>query len=243
MKTKKFIIDKSLAENGFKIHVVYFEISNFNNSISNYSYEKYVVAPKTDEIKKNYELKTLKDDPIIKIYRQFYWAKLKIDPTKIRPSGEALIRRVLQGKKLPTINRFVDAYNWASAVSKIPIGAYDMDKFEGNITLRKANKGEEFLAIGNKKITLKGNELITCDEIGTILSQFPYRDADKTKITNKTKNIFVACLGVEGISKKDLMAAANRTILFLKKCEFPDMENSEKLNNFLISEINYNSNF
>jgi DNA/RNA-binding domain of Phe-tRNA-synthetase-like protein len=56
---------------------------------------------------------TLKDNPAVRAYRDFYW-KLDIDPTKTRPSGEALLRRVLHGEELLCISTVVDAYNLAS---------------------------------------------------------------------------------------------------------------------------------
>ncbi|MEJ2271397.1 MAG: hypothetical protein P8X91_02685 [Candidatus Bathyarchaeota archaeon] len=49
------------------------------------------------------EIKSLKDQPTVKTYREFFW-KIGIDPTKIRPASEALIRRILAGKTIPKIN-------------------------------------------------------------------------------------------------------------------------------------------
>ena len=60
------------------------------------------------EAKAKYTIETLKDHPIVRAYRDFYW-KLDIDPTKTRPSGEALLRRVLHGDELPRISTVVDA--------------------------------------------------------------------------------------------------------------------------------------
>ena len=56
-----------------------------------------------EEARRNFVLETLKDNPIVRAYRDFFWS-LDIDPTKIRPSGEALLRRILQGKNIPKIS-------------------------------------------------------------------------------------------------------------------------------------------
>ncbi|MEM2412537.1 MAG: hypothetical protein QW447_02425, partial [Candidatus Bathyarchaeia archaeon] len=48
------------------------------------------------EVKAKYDIEKLKENPVVRAYRDFYW-KLGIDPTKTRPSGEALLRRVLHG--------------------------------------------------------------------------------------------------------------------------------------------------
>ena len=74
------------------------------------------------EIKTTYALETLKDNETFRKYRDFFW-KIDIDPTKIRPASEALIRRILQGKPLPRINTGVDAYNThlLRVVSPLPL--------------------------------------------------------------------------------------------------------------------------
>src|SRR5512137_502425 len=55
------------------------------------------------EVKADHMVEVLRDDPTVRAYRDFYW-RLGIDPTKTRPSGEALMRRVLNGNELPNIS-------------------------------------------------------------------------------------------------------------------------------------------
>jgi len=235
-KSANFIIHPKLWEKGIGVHLDYFIISNFDNSNELYDYDSNVIQPQTKAILEKYKLETLKDDPIVAAYRKFYWEHLKIDPTKIRPAGEALIRRLLQGKTLPKINRFVDGYNWASAVSKIPIGAYDFDMINGAVTLRFAEPGESFTAIGGKVRSFKGNELITIDDSGNILSQFPYRDAELTKVTQSTTSILVTCLGIRQIQKRELDEAGGLVVDFLKKCR------GDFKKEFNVTEFKYSTN-
>ncbi|MHA1237694.1 MAG: B3/B4 domain-containing protein [Candidatus Odinarchaeia archaeon] len=158
-------------------------------------------------IRNNYTVEDLKNIPIINAYRSFYW-KIKIDPTKTRPAGEALIRRILRGRPLPKISNVVDAYNLASAMSQIAISAYDADTLELPLKIRFANKGEEFIEIGGKTVTLTGKELIVTDD-QKILSIYPHRDGDLTKITENTKNIIIIAYGAPGIEEDDLLSAIN----------------------------------
>lgn len=150
----------------------------------------------------------LKDDRLFRAYRDFYWA-LGIDPTKTRPSGEALNRRVLNGGTLPTINPFVDAYNAASLVSGVSIGAYDADRIDGDVLLRPAAAGESFRGIGAADAKrLAGGETVLADA-SRIVNFYPYRDADATKITTaSTRALIVAC-GVPGLDADALMGAAD----------------------------------
>ena len=58
--------------------------------------------------RRTYALETLKDEPRLRAYRDFFW-RVGVDPTKVRPAAEALLRRVIQGKPFPRINALVDA--------------------------------------------------------------------------------------------------------------------------------------
>ncbi|TFG17677.1 MAG: hypothetical protein EU530_10270 [Promethearchaeota archaeon] len=228
-------IDPSLAEHGVNIHVYFIILNDFDNTIKDYDYEEPVITPETQRINKQYTIENVKEDPIIAAYRSFYWTHLKIDPTKIRPSGEALVRRILQGKTLPKMSYFVDAYNWASCSSLIPIGSYDLDTFHSPITIRFGKIGEKFNAIGGKERVMNGNEILTAGE-DRILSQFPYRDADATKITTSTKNLIILSMGVEEVPKTSIKNGITLTLNYLKK-------GTTKIPNFRENRIGYVSNF
>jgi len=81
----------------------------------------------TEETQRFYTAETLKDRPVLRAYRDFFW-RIKVDPTKIRPAAEALIRRIVIGKPLPRINTLVDAYNLASVKTEVAVAAFDADK-------------------------------------------------------------------------------------------------------------------
>jgi len=168
---------------------------------------------KLAELRRRYNLSTLKDEPIIRAYRDFYWS-IGIDPTKIRPSSEALLRRILQGKLFPEINNVVDAYNLASAVTMISIGAYDLDKITGKLSLGISH-GEEFIGIGGKRLITRG-EIVVRDE-EKIINIFPYRDADHTKITESTCEVLFLFSGVRGIERDYLLKARDTTLDIVRR--------------------------
>ncbi|MHA1301873.1 MAG: B3/B4 domain-containing protein [Candidatus Helarchaeota archaeon] len=164
-------------------------------------------------LRNTYSLKTLKDLEIIRAYRDFFWA-LGIDPTKNRPAAEALIRRVLGGKEIPRINCVVDAYNLVSMEDAIALAAFDAKKLDGDLTMRFASEGEEFLGIGMKKTKiLKGNELVISDR-NQLIAIYPYRDADNTKVTKDTKEIIFLICGVPGIKEENLESTAKKMIFY-----------------------------
>lgn len=163
------------------------------------------------EVRSTYKIETLKDSPIIRTYRTFYWG-ISIDPTKIRPAGEALIRRVLKKKPIPKINTFVDAYNLASIKTHMAIAAFDRATLDGiELTLRYAIKGERFRGIGMKEdLTLKGKEPVLTDE-EKIIAIYPYRDSDETKITTKTKEALIIACGAPGLTPQKIKETLDTT--------------------------------
>jgi len=95
------------------------------------------------EAKRKYTLDSLKDVSIFRCYRDFFW-KVGIDPTKIRPAAEALVRRILAGKPIPLINNVVDSYNLASIKTEVALAAFNRDELKGNLLMRTAKRGELF---------------------------------------------------------------------------------------------------
>jgi DNA/RNA-binding domain of Phe-tRNA-synthetase-like protein len=158
------------------------------------------------DLQSRYNLETVKDDPVFRAYRDFFW-RVGVDPTKTRPASEALVRRVLGKKALPRINTAVDAYNLASAESGIPIAAFDADLLAGDLTMRFAREGEEFLGIGMlKPIPLHQNQVILTDT-RQIVAIYPYRDADSTRVTLDTQNIHLVTCGVPAIGREQILSA------------------------------------
>lgn len=168
------------------------------------------------EFRNRLKLETLKDEPHLRAYRDFYW-RVGLDPTKIRPASEALLRRVLQGKELPRINTLVDAYNLASMTTHIAIAAFDGAHTHGEIRMRLARAGEEFLGIGMEApVVLKGVEVVCEDDEG-LVAIYPYRDSHRTRTTTATTDtIFMTC-GVPGIERPALVEAAQTTREFVER--------------------------
>ncbi len=167
------------------------------------------------KITASYTLERLKEHPIVRAYRDFMW-RLGIDPTKVRPSSEALVRRVLRYGKLPQINNVVDAGNIASVETLIPIGIYDVDRVDGDVVvLRKAEKGELFIPIGGSEEELKGIEIVLADS-KKVLHVFPHRDSRETMVRDTTRNVLVVGCGVPGVPRVAVKEAVARTARYLE---------------------------
>jgi len=175
------------------------------------------------EVKDKHEIETLKDNATVRAYRDFYW-KLGIDPTKIRPSGEALLRRVLHGDDLPKISNVVDAYNLASMKTIIPISGFDKDLVNPPLNVRFASNGETFMGIGMSKLMILTDKMLVLSDQRQVLCIYPYRDADYTKISENTRNVLIVGYGAIGISEEQLIDAARTTLEYVKMVSEGEIE-------------------
>ena len=85
------------------------------------------------------------------LYRAF-----GIDPTRTRPSSEALLRRVRRGEPLPRINTAVDVCNWCSLEVQLPYGLYDAGAIAPPVALRRGGSGDEYAGIRKDVVHLEG---------------------------------------------------------------------------------------
>ncbi|MEO8483680.1 MAG: phenylalanine--tRNA ligase beta subunit-related protein [Acidobacteriota bacterium] len=111
-----------------------------------------------------------------------------LDPTKVRPSSEALVRRVRRGEPLPRINTAVDVVNWCSMESQLPFGLYDATRIEGEIVLRLGRDGEAYPGIRKDVVHVAGR-LTVADDAGPFGN--PTSDSARTMVTCATTCLFV----------------------------------------------------
>jgi len=170
----------------------------------------------TEDVRRKFRLEQLKDDPTVRAYRDLFWS-LGIDPTKTRPSGEALLRRVLHGDEIPRISTVVDAYNLASVKTIIPLSGFDLDQISLPLVVRFSREGEEFHGIGMNKPIIVADKMLVVADTKRIVCIYPHRDADATKITDKTKNVAIIGYGAPKISQDQLVDAVKTALNFIKQ--------------------------
>ncbi|MEM1949331.1 MAG: phenylalanine--tRNA ligase beta subunit-related protein [Candidatus Caldarchaeum sp.] len=169
-------------------------------------------------VRKTLKLDELTRHPLVRAYRDFFW-RIGVDPTKTRPSAEALLRRVLQGKKFPRVNTLVDVYNIVSMKYVVPIAAFDADRLAGDLVMRFARSGERFQGIGMEKpLTLSGGEVVVEDG-QKLIAVYPYRDADSSKVTERSRNVLLMVCGVPGVDMEYLKNCSDELVeAVLSKC-------------------------
>ncbi|OGC47375.1 hypothetical protein A2713_00785 [candidate division WWE3 bacterium RIFCSPHIGHO2_01_FULL_35_17] len=155
--------------------------------------------------------------PSLVSYRDLF-RKSGTDFHSKRPSPEALLRRVIQGKGIYNINTAVDAYNLAVLESHIGLGGFDFDQISEPVVLRYSKDGEKMKLLGDDDVTTtREGQVIYADSNGPITLDLNYRDIDKTKITEKTKNVILFADGGVGISEDDVMSALKKGAEYIQK--------------------------
>ena len=114
------------------------------------------------------------------LYRRF-----GTDPTRMRPSSEALFRRMRKGESLPRINSLVDVANAMSVQLQVPVGLYDLDKVKGEeLVVRLGKAGETYSGIGKERVNVDGR-ICVADAEGPCGN--PSADSARTMITTSTE--------------------------------------------------------
>jgi len=111
------------------------------------------------------------------------YKRVGIDPTKTRPSSEALLRRVRKGDTLPRINSMVDVCNWCSFEFQLPYGLYDAARIEGDVTLRIGLERESYPGIRKDDVHV-GGRIALVDAVGPFGN--PTSDSARTMVTTAT---------------------------------------------------------
>lgn len=121
--------------------------------------------------------------PARELYRAF-----GVDPTRTRPSSEALLRRVVRGKALPRISGPVDLCNLLSLRFLLPLGLYDVAALQGEVTLRHGREGESYPGLGKADVHV-GGRLVLADARGPFGN--PTSDSLRTSVHVETTSLWL----------------------------------------------------
>lgn len=176
---------------GFKGAAVYAEVTNTAfceglwKEIDDFTQE-LTTTTQTDDIKLQ---------PAIAATREAY-KRCGKDPSRYRPSAEALRRRLMRGLALYQIDTLVDLINLVSLRTGYSIGGFDADKIEGtDLELGIGCAEEPFEGIGRGVLNIEGLPVYR-DRVGGIGT--PTSDNERTKMGLETRHILAIVNGYSG---------------------------------------------
>jgi DNA/RNA-binding domain of Phe-tRNA-synthetase-like protein len=136
------------------------------------------------------------------------YKRVGLDPTKTRPSSEALLRRVRKGDTLPRINSMVDVCNWCSLEFQLPYGLYDADKIDGDVELRIGREGESYAGIRKDDVHVSGR-ITLADQLGPFGN--PTSDSARTMVTTATTRALLVVFAPRDVDEHRLSQVLNTT--------------------------------
>ncbi|MFK4692725.1 B3/B4 domain-containing protein [Streptomyces pristinaespiralis] len=130
------------------------------------------------------------NDPRIEAWHAVYRA-FGTNPRRIRPSVDALGRRLAKKGTLPRINPAVDSYNAVSVCHGLPAGAFDLDHVTGDVEIRHADGSESFTPLGEPGTVEnpKPGEVIYTDTTDVLTRHWNHRDAHRTRVTEDSTRV------------------------------------------------------
>ena len=137
------------------------------------------------------------------------YKRVGLDPTKTRPSSEALLRRVRKGDPLPRINSLVDVCNWCSLEFQLPYGLYDAAHVEGDVELRFGREGESYPGIRKDDVNV-GKRLTLADARGPFGN--PTSDSARTMVTTATVSAMVVVFAPAEMEPRRLVHVLDQTV-------------------------------
>jgi DNA/RNA-binding domain of Phe-tRNA-synthetase-like protein len=136
------------------------------------------------------------------------YKRVGLDPTKTRPSSEALLRRVRRGDQLPRINSMVDVCNWCSLEFQLPYGLYDAAHLNGDVELRLGRDGEAYPGIRKDDIHVDGR-ITLADATGPFGN--PTSDSARTMVTSATTRALLVVFAPRDVDARRLAVVLDST--------------------------------
>lgn len=191
-------------------------VKNFNNKVS-YDYISNMFNDSLKNSKEKFLNVKIKEEEWILPYREAF-RKLNINPNKYMCSIEALMTRISKGNDIPHINSIVDLGNALSLKYELPIGVHDMDNFiDGDIQIRESDGSENFTPFGSSEIEHpEVGEIIYASGNEVKTRRWTWRQGEKSKVTEESKNFFIPIDGFTS-NKDKILELQNELVKYLKE--------------------------
>jgi DNA/RNA-binding domain of Phe-tRNA-synthetase-like protein len=156
-----------------------------------------------------FDLKSFSSAPTTSRLRRLFRAA-GCDPTRYRPSSEALLRRILKGGELPSIHPLVDISNCLSAELAVPCCVMTEGTFEPPLVFRTGRADESYQSLRGP-FRLEGKPLL-CDTRGPL--DCPITGNERVKVTTETRRAWlVAYLPADVVDNESVREVLEKLVL------------------------------
>lgn len=205
----EFKVQKEVLDSGVKI--VFAAVEGMDNHGVNDEWQAY----RTERIAKlynEYKVIDVHADPVLEGFNILH-DNVGVKRRKNIPASENLIKLLVKHGDMFYINRAVDIYNIISLESKLALGAHNMDKTEGNVTLRFTDETEKYVPLGQTEpVAVAPHEYCYCDDSNEVLCRLEIRQVNKTAVDENAVNVFYIIQGNEATPDEFLTETAQKVI-------------------------------
>lgn len=188
----KFYAEDEILRLGNKVLTA--KITGLHNRHEPHEFAQYKQT-ELEKVKKAWRGKLLEDDPVINGFYDLH-AKINKPSHHLTPSPEKLLWFLFEQGHFPRINTVVDIYNLVSMKSRLSLGAHDIAKVHGNVTLRFTKGNEIFVPLGREKpVRVAKGEYCYIDDENHIICRLEVRQCQETKVTPETRDVFLIVHG------------------------------------------------
>lgn len=205
----EFRVEKAVLDSGVKIiFAVVNGMDNHGNSEEWQAYRTKRIA----ELYEQYKGIDVHSDPILEGFNILH-DNVGVKRRKNIPASENLIKLLVKRGEMFYINQAVDIYNLISLESKLALGAHNIDKVDGDVTLRFTDGTEKYIPIGQTEPTpVAPHEYCYCDDANEVLCRLEIRQVNKTAVDESAVNVFYIVQGNEATPDELLTETAQRII-------------------------------
>lgn len=214
MKDLSFKVTQEVLDLGVKILTA--RITGVANSDTSPAFEMYKNT-ELEKIKSQWKDKKYKDDPILEGFRDLH-TKVGRSNRDYVASPEGLRWLLLERGRFPQINTLVDIYNLISVKTGLALGAHDIDKVHGNITLRMTKGDEIFVPLGKiDPVSIFPGEYGYVDDGNNVICRLEVLQVEPTKVTTQARDIFVIIEGNANTDMSYIQAATEEVCQLITK--------------------------
>lgn len=205
----EFKVEKAVLDAGVKI--VFVVIQGLDNSKESYEWHAHREVLLNDLLER-YKDVDVHQDPILEGFNLLH-DHTGVKRRKNIPASENLIKLLQKHGSLTYINKVVDIYNLISLDSKLALGAHNIDRVSGNVTLRFTDGTERFVPLGQTEpVAINPHEYSYIDDSNEVLCRLEIRQVQKTLVDETARNVFYIVQGNDATSDELLHQTAQKII-------------------------------
>lgn len=150
--------------------------------------------------------------PVLAGYRALHKA-FDVPTRKLYSAPETLFRFVEKRGDIPRILPLVDLYNAVSLETGLALGAHDLCRIDGDVSLRLTTGSERYHPVGAAQAeAVRPGEYSYVDDGNEILCRLEVRQAETTKVTAATSDLFLIVQGNPAVPADLVIAGHDRLI-------------------------------